>query len=90
MKIYFVKKSTESNYIVYQIDKENKYQYSNNLKNNKYIDYYIKWEKGRIYNATLEMNLTEYSTIDKKQNVTILLQSFYQTLGRFFTAPNLP
>lgn len=90
LKISFVEDLNKSNYIIYQIDDKNSYQYSNNLKTNKYIDYYIKWDKGRISDAKLEINLIENSTIDKKENTTILLQNFYQTLGRFFTTSKLP
>ena len=90
LKISFVKDLNKSNYIIYQIDDKNSYQYSNNLKKNKYVDYYIFWEKGKIYDAKLEINLIENSTIDKKENATILLQNFHQTLGRFFTTSKLP
>ena len=90
LKISFVKDLNKSNYIIYQIDDKNSYQYSNNLKKNKYVDYYIYWEKGKIYDAKLEINLIENSTIDKKENATILLQNFHQTLGRFFTTSKLP
>ena len=90
LKISFVKDLNKSNYIIYQIDDKNSYQYSNNLKTNKYIDYYIKWDKGRISDAKLEINLIENNTIDKKENTTILLQNFHQTLGRFFTTSKLP
>jgi hypothetical protein len=90
LQISFVKNLNKSNYIIYQIDTKNKFQYSTNLKTNKYIDYYIKWDKGRIYDAKLEINLIENSAIDKKANATILLKSFYQTLGRFFTTSKLP
>ena len=90
LQISFVKDLNKSNYIIYQIDDKNSYQYSNNLKKNKYVDYYIKWEKGKIYDAKLEINLIENSTIDKKENATILFQNFHQTLGRFFTTSKLP
>jgi hypothetical protein len=90
LKIFFVKNLKDSNYIIYQIDDENSEKYSAEIKNNKHVDYYIKWEKGKIYDAKLEINLIENNTIDKKESATILLQNFYQTLGRFFTTSKLP
>ncbi|MEE9408289.1 MAG: hypothetical protein V3V28_09460 [Polaribacter sp.] len=90
LKISYVKDITKSNYIISQIDEKNKYQYSKNLRKNKYINYYVNWKNGRIYDGKLEINLTRNNTIDKKENANILLQHFYQTLGRFFKTQKLP
>ncbi|MFQ3181394.1 MAG: hypothetical protein ACI9Z4_000988 [Polaribacter sp.] len=90
LKISFVKNQKESNYIIYQIDDKNKIEYSDNLKNNKQVDYYIYWNKGRIYDTKLKINLTKNNKNSKKTNGNILVQNFYQTLGRFFTTNKVP
>ncbi|WP_157662480.1 hypothetical protein [Polaribacter sp. SA4-10] len=90
LKIYFVKNINKSNYIIYQINNISSVKYSKNIRENKYINYYINWSKGRIYDAKLEINLIQNGTIDKKENANILIQNFYQTLGRFFPTSKLP
>ena len=90
LKISFVSNQKESNYIIYQIDDKNKNEYSDDIKNKKLVDYYIRWNKGRIYDAKLKINLTENNNNSKKTNGNILVQNFYQTLGRFFTTNKVP
>jgi CRISPR/Cas system-associated endoribonuclease Cas2 len=90
LNILFVKNRKASNYIIYQIDSENKFEYSKDLRNNKSVDYYIYWNKGKIYDAKLKINLTQKNSATKKANATLLVQNFYQTLGRFFTTSKVP
>ena len=90
LKITFVKNIEESNYIIYEMLDENSTKYSFDIKNNQFIDYYMKWNKGKIYEAKLELNLQKYPTISKEITANYLLQNFYQTLGRFFTTEKVP
>jgi hypothetical protein len=90
LSISIVNNSKESNYIIYQIDDDDSQKYSSNIKNNKYIDYYIKWNKGRIYDAKLELNFSNYKKFKKREHAKYLLQNFYETLGRFYRTDKLP
>lgn len=78
----------KSNYIVYQVNENNKYKYSKNLPKNKYIDYYNYWKKSIIYDTKLEINTSKYK--NKVVNVNYLIQSFIKSLGHFNTTDKVP
>ncbi len=88
LNISIVNDLEQSNYIVYQINENNKYKYSNNLQKNKYIDYYNYWKKSRIYDTKLEINTTKFK--NKAVNVNYLIQSFIKSLGHFNTTTKVP
>ena len=90
LNITFTKDLEKSNYIFYEMKDENSTKYSSDIKNNQFIDYYMKWNRGKIYEAKLELNLQKYPTIGKEITANYLLQNFYQTLGRFFTTEKVP
>lgn len=90
LNISVVDDVNDANYIIYQINNENSVKYSQNIKNNKYINYYIFWKKNRIYDTKLEVNLTNYKNLSKEIHANYILQNFYQTLGRFFKTDKLP
>lgn len=90
LNITFVKDIKESNYIFYEIKDENSIKYSSDIANNRFIDYYIKWDKGKIYDVKLELDLRIYPNITKEITANYLLQNFYQTLGRFFKSDKIP
>jgi len=88
LDISIVNEVEKSNYIIYQINENNKYKYSKNLPKNKYIDYYSYWKKSVIYDTKLEINTTKYK--NKVVNVNYLIQSFIKSLGHFNTTDKVP
>lgn len=83
LNITFVNNLENSNYVIYQIDDKHKYKYTKRISKNEYIDYYLFWEKNKIYDAKLELNLTKYNKISKEINANYLVQNFFKSLGCF-------
>tara|TARA_R110001606_G_C15230834_1_gene635077 strand:- start:48 stop:929 length:882 start_codon:yes stop_codon:yes gene_type:complete len=90
LNITFVKDKEKSNYVIYQLDSLNKNTKSANIKNNKYVDYYVNWNRNKIYKAELEINLKKYGSLNKQIHANYLLEYFYKSLGYFFTSSKLP
>ncbi len=90
LNISFVKEAKDANYVIYQIKDENPIQYTSKINNNNYIDYYISWNRNRIYDTALEVNLLKYKQFPKEIHANYILQNFYQTLGRFYKTNKLP
>ena len=88
LKISFVSDLENSNYVVYEINEDNKYKYSKNLPKNKYIDFYNYWNRSRIYDTKLEINTTKHK--NKTVNVNYLIQLFIKSLGHFNTTYKVP
>ena len=90
LHISFVDTAKEANYIIYQIKGKNSVKYTSKINNNKYINYYISWNRNKIYDTALEINLLNYSQFSKEVHANYILQNFYQTLGRFYKTNKLP
>lgn len=89
LQISEIKDIDKANYIVYQIDENNTKKLSENIVRNQYIDYYMFWKKGQIYDVKLEVNLLKYSKLPKEIHANYVLQYFYKTLGRFYSTDKL-
>ena len=55
LNITFVENKEKSNYVIYQLDSLNKATKTTNIKNNNYVDYYVNWNRNKIYKAELEI-----------------------------------
>ena len=88
LDISFVSNLEESNYVVYQIDENHSYKYSKNMRKNQYITYYSYWNKNKIYDTKLEINVLKYR--NKKVNANYVMQNFIRSLGHFNTTSKLP
>ena len=81
LNISFVDDIEKSNYIIYQIDKDNKYKYSKNIKNNRFIDYYSYWNQHKIYDTKFEINVSKIKNPRKVKPYVV--QYFLRSLGHF-------
>lgn len=90
LNITIVDELEKSNYIIYQVDDKNSYRFIKQISSNKYIDYYLYWKSNKIYDAMLELNLTNYKTESKNTNINHLIQNFFKTLGRFYESSKIP
>jgi hypothetical protein len=90
LNITFVENKEKSNYVIYQLDNLNKNTKTTNIKNNKYVDYYVNWNRNKIYKAELEINLKKYGSLNKQVHANYLLEYFYKSLGYFSSSSKLP
>ena len=90
LNINFVKNIKDSNFIIYQIDDKNSTEYSKELENSKYVDYYIFWKRNKIYDAKLKLDITNFKNVSREINANYLLINFYKTLGRFYNTSKVP
>lgn len=88
LNISIVSNLEDSNYLIYQIDKNHTYKYSPNLNRNTYIDYSTYWNKSKIYDTKLEINVTKFKNV--KINEMYLTKAFIRSLGQFYNTSKVP
>lgn len=89
LNISFVNDIEKSNYIIYQVDKNNSYRYEKRMSKNQYIDYFLYWKNNKIYDGKLEVNLTKFKNQSKYTNVSYINQVFFKSLGRFYESDRM-
>ncbi|MET2984721.1 hypothetical protein [Aureibaculum conchae] len=88
LSISIVSRLEESNYLVYQIDKDHRYRYSPNLNKNTYIHYSAFWNDSKIFDTKLEINVAKFKNV--KINKIYLMKAFIRSLGQFYNTSKVP
>lgn len=87
LKISFVKKVEDSNYIIYSVENEDDFQYNANIKKNKY-DFHCNWNgHQQLYKTELQLYPNKHKTL--KYQVIASKVYFFRSLGFFNTTRRL-
>lgn len=79
LKVTIVNNIEKSNYLVYEVNSTNNYQYEPRIKSNR-TDYYLFWDKKqKIYNCRLQI----FNKGSLNQKGIISKRRFFESLGKF-------